>query len=111
MGGYLRSTGLVLPESSAIHLPGPYRWEAIDVHSRAVLTNKTPAATFRGPGEVESTFVRERLLDMAADEVGLTPLEIRRRNLVPEEELPYSFGYGAGGDGIEDWSGGSGGRR
>lgn len=105
MGGYLRSTGLVLPESSAMHLPGPYRWRAIDVHSHAVLTNKTPAATFRGPGEVESTFVRERLLDMAAAELGLTPLEIRTRNLVPVDELPYSFGYGPGENGIEYESG------
>lgn len=105
MGGYLRSTGLVLPESSAIHLPGPYRWGALDVRSRAVLTNKTPAATFRGPGEVESTFVRERLLDMAAAELELDPVELRRRNLVPKEELPYSFGYGPGANGIEYESG------
>jgi CO/xanthine dehydrogenase Mo-binding subunit len=88
-----------------MHLPGPYRWGAIDVHSRAVLTNKTPAATFRGPGEVESTFVRERLLDMAAAELGLEPLEIRMRNLVPAAELPYSFGYGPGENGMEYESG------
>lgn len=105
LGGYLRSTGLVLPESSAMHLPGPYRWRAIDVHSRAVLTNKTPAATFRGPGEVESTFVRERLMDMAAAQLDLTPLEIRKRNLVPAASLPYSFGYGPGEDGIDYESG------
>lgn len=105
MGGYLRSTGLVLPESSAMHLPGPYRWRAVDVESQAVLTNKTPAATFRGPGEVESTFVRERLLDMAAAELGIDPLEIRRRNLVPANELPYSFGYGPGENGMEYESG------
>jgi carbon-monoxide dehydrogenase large subunit len=105
MGGYLRSTGLVLPESSAIHLPGPYRWEALDVRSRAVLTNKTPAATFRGPGEVESTFVRERILDMAARALMLDPVDMRRRNLVPASDLPYSFGYGPGDNGIEYESG------
>jgi carbon-monoxide dehydrogenase large subunit len=100
MGGYLRSTGLVLPESSAIHLPGPYRWLALDVTARAVLTNKTPAGTYRGPGEVEATFVRERMLDAVADRVGIDPVELRRRNLVPPESMPYSFGYGPGENGI-----------
>jgi aerobic carbon-monoxide dehydrogenase large subunit len=44
--------------------------------------------TYRGPGRYEGTFARERLLDLAADELGLDPLDLRRRNLRSPDELP-----------------------
>jgi CO/xanthine dehydrogenase Mo-binding subunit len=57
-----------------------------------VLTNKTPTGTYRGPGRYEGTFVRERLLDVAAAKLGLDRLELRRRNFITPEEMPYEVG-------------------
>jgi carbon-monoxide dehydrogenase large subunit len=56
-----------------------------------IVTNKTPAGTYRGPGRFEADFCRERLFDMAADDLGIDRLEFRRRNLVAESEMPYSL--------------------
>src|SRR5262249_55555468 len=53
------------------------------------LTNKTPCATYRAPGRFESTFVRSRLMDAVAAKLGLDPVEVRRRNLIPAAEMPY----------------------
>ena len=52
------------------------------------LTNKTPAATYRAPGRYETTFVRERLVDAIA-QLGLDPNEVRRRNAISKDEMPY----------------------
>ena len=60
-----------------------------------VLTNKTPLGTFRGPGEVEATFARERMLDLVAARLSIDPVELRRRNLIPTAELPYLVKFGA----------------
>jgi CO/xanthine dehydrogenase Mo-binding subunit len=53
------------------------------------LTNKTPCGTYRAPGRFESTFVRERLLDAIAVRLSIDPIEVRRRNLIGKEEMPY----------------------
>src|SRR5205814_1308482 len=57
-----------------------------------VMTNKTPVGTYRAPGRYESNFFRERLLDMAASEFGFDPLELRRRNLIRPDEMPWPIG-------------------
>src|SRR5207244_12801166 len=54
------------------------------------LTNKTPAATYRSPGRYESTFVRERLMDAIAANVGIDRVEVRRRNLIDKSEMPFA---------------------
>ena len=56
-----------------------------------MMTNKTPAGTYRGPGRYEADFFRERLFDMAANDLGIDRVEFRRRNLVAEHEMPWSF--------------------
>ena len=53
-----------------------------------LLTNKTPAGTYRGPGRFEADFFRERLFDMAARDLGIDRVEFRRRNLIAEAEMP-----------------------
>jgi CO/xanthine dehydrogenase Mo-binding subunit len=58
----------------------------------SVVTNKTPAGTLRSPGRPECNFVRERLMDLGAARLGLDPAEIRRRNLVRPDEMPYDCG-------------------
>jgi aerobic carbon-monoxide dehydrogenase large subunit len=92
MGGYVRALGFVNPSLAAASVPGPYRIPALQVDSVAVVTNKSPVSPYRGAGQPEATFARERLMDMAAVELGLDPADIRRRNLLPAEALPFDTG-------------------
>jgi carbon-monoxide dehydrogenase large subunit len=92
MGGYIRTHGVVVPELTAALLPGPYRIPNYLSEIQCVLTNKTPTGTYRGPGRFECTFVRERLLDIAAARLGVDPLELRRRNFITPAEMPYEVG-------------------
>jgi CO/xanthine dehydrogenase Mo-binding subunit len=62
------------------------------------LTNKTPAATYRSPGRFEGSFVRERLMDAIAQQLGLDRIEVRRRNLIPKTAFPYRRELDAIGD-------------
>jgi CO/xanthine dehydrogenase Mo-binding subunit len=91
-GAYVRTHGTVVPGMTAALLPGPYRWAAYHCTVHHVLTNKTPAGTYRAPGRYEATFVRERLLDMAARRLGRDPLDLRRQNLLLAEDMPYRVG-------------------
>ena len=56
------------------------------------LTNKSPISTYRGAGAPEGTYARERLLDIASYQIGIDPAELRLKNLLPPEALPYSVG-------------------
>jgi aerobic carbon-monoxide dehydrogenase large subunit len=73
-------------------LPGPYFVPAYRAVGHIRLTNKTPCGTYRAPGRYESTFVRERLLDVIAVKVGVDKVEIRKRNLIGKNAMPYSLG-------------------
>jgi carbon-monoxide dehydrogenase large subunit len=95
MGAWLRTHGVVVPELTAALLPGPYRVPHYTSEARCVLTNKTPTGTYRGPGRFEGTFVRERLMDIAAARLGIDPVELRRRNFVAPDEMPYDVGGAA----------------
>lgn len=90
LGAYPRPIGGRITQIAAESLPGPYIWRSIDVDCRGVGSNKTPAGTIRGPSSYEVTFVRERAIDMAARVIGMEPIEIRRRNLVPASLMPYT---------------------
>jgi carbon-monoxide dehydrogenase large subunit len=94
MGGYLRTNGLKVIECAGMHLAGPYRWRGFAIEVLGVLTTKTPLATYRGPGEVEATYARERMLDILAARLGMDPVELRRRNLIPAEDLPLEIELG-----------------
>ena len=89
MGAYLRANGSIPPRNVAQFLSGPYKVPNIHMESCAVLTNKTPVGTYRGPGRFEADFFRERLMDMAANDLGIDPVEFRRRNLPRPEDMPY----------------------
>ena len=91
-GAYVRTQGMLLPNMTAAFLPGPYRWPAYRCEARQVVTNKTPAAAYRAPGRYEAHYVRERMIDIAAHTVGIDPVELRRRNLLAPEALPYDVG-------------------
>ncbi len=94
LGAYVRTQGILPAFLPVHHLPGPYVWEAFAVTGHAVLTNRTPVGTYRGPGMTEATFVRERALDLVAGELGLDPIELRRRNLVPPDRMPFVYDLG-----------------
>jgi aerobic carbon-monoxide dehydrogenase large subunit len=95
MGAYVRALGIVNPSLAAASVPGPYRIRDVQIDSVAVVTNKSPVSAYRGAGQPEATFARERLLDMAAHRLGLDPVEIRRRNLLPADALPFDTGFGS----------------
>jgi aerobic carbon-monoxide dehydrogenase large subunit len=84
--------GIVLPYNTVAHLIGPHRIRHMRVDVKAVLTNKTPNAPYRGAGRPETVFAMDRAVDCLARELGLDPAEIRRRNYIRGEELPYDFG-------------------
>jgi carbon-monoxide dehydrogenase large subunit len=92
LGAYIRTHGVVVPELTSALLPGPYRIQHYECEAVCVLTNKTPTGTYRGPGRYEGTFVRERLIDRVASELGLDPAEVRRRNFIDASEMPYEVG-------------------
>ncbi|TAN12416.1 MAG: xanthine dehydrogenase family protein molybdopterin-binding subunit [Burkholderiaceae bacterium] len=100
MGGYLRTHGIIVPEMSAGFFPGPYRWKAYACTARAVMTNKTPTGTYRCPGRFECNAARERILDVAAARLGMDPAELRRKNLIPPDAMPYSVGTHALGEDV-----------
>jgi carbon-monoxide dehydrogenase large subunit len=89
-GGYVRTHAATVPDLAAGMLPGPYRVPAYRVRGHVRLTNKTPGGTYRAPGRFESTFARERLMDAIAARLGLDRIEVRRRNLIPKTEMPYT---------------------
>ena len=87
-------TAAVEPVQVISFLPGPYRVPSYFGRVRAVATSKTPTGAYRGVGRPISTFVMERLVDMAAAKLSLDPLEMRRRNMVRAEEFPYKSASG-----------------
>ena len=86
-------TAALEPVQVVSFLPGPYRIEHYRGRVRAVATSKAPTGPYRGVGRPISTFVMERLIDMAAAKLGIDPKEIRLRNLVDAKEFPYKVGF------------------
>jgi aerobic carbon-monoxide dehydrogenase large subunit len=71
-------------------IPGPYRLNAYRARSRSIATNKCPEGAYRGVGLPVSAFVHERVMDILAGQLNLDRAEVRRRNLVPSDEMPYT---------------------
>ncbi|HEY1363074.1 MAG TPA: xanthine dehydrogenase family protein molybdopterin-binding subunit [Xanthobacteraceae bacterium] len=104
-GAYLRTHAARVVHMTGGILPGPYRVPAYRAVGHFRLTNKTPAATYRAPGRYETTFVRERLIDAISAELGVEANEVRRRNAIGKEEMPYRRPLEALGEEIEHDSG------
>jgi carbon-monoxide dehydrogenase large subunit len=81
--------GFNLPYNASVAVPGPYIVPAYSLVVDVVETNRPPTIPVRGAGYPEATFAMERLLDVAASEIGLGRAEIRRLNLIPAEQIPY----------------------
>ena len=90
LGAHPANVGASPAAVAAIMLPGPYRFERVGARVRAVVTTTTPVGSFRGFGQPEATWTRERLIDEAARRIGADPVELRLRNMIGPEEFPYS---------------------
>lgn len=91
VGAYL-TFPVVLPYLGMCHAFGPYRLPAMQARLRSIFTNKVPSAPYRGAGRPEVAFMMNRLIDHAARELGLDPADIRRRNLIRPDEMPFDAG-------------------
>jgi aerobic carbon-monoxide dehydrogenase large subunit len=89
IGAYVRTNGSVGPRNVAQYMSGPYTFEHIDLKTTMLTTNKTPSGTYRGPGRYETDFIRERMIDLAAKDLKIDRVELRRRNLVADAQMPY----------------------
>jgi CO/xanthine dehydrogenase Mo-binding subunit len=86
------SYGLIIPIITAAQLPGPYRLENYRYEYRALFTNKVPTSPYRGAGRPHGVYVMERVMDKVARELGLDPVEVRRKNFIQPDEFPYDLG-------------------
>src|SRR5437588_4700993 len=89
LGAYVRTNGLIQPRTLAQCFTVPYRVSNVWMTSTALLTNKTPSGTYRAPGRYEGSFFCERLIELAASDLGIDSAEMRRRNLIGAGEMPY----------------------
>ncbi|WP_343997321.1 xanthine dehydrogenase family protein molybdopterin-binding subunit [Nocardioides furvisabuli] len=91
-GAFIRQAEPLVSDITVGMVPGPYRVPAYDGLLHVVVSNKTPLSAYRAPGRFEGTFARERLFDLAAEQIGISQVEIRRRNLLTEADLPFTPG-------------------
>ncbi|MDJ0755245.1 MAG: xanthine dehydrogenase family protein molybdopterin-binding subunit [Ardenticatenaceae bacterium] len=92
-GAYLQF-GVGHHGNAAAQVTGPYTINSVRMHLVAVMTNKGQQGAYRGFGSEVTNFVLERLMDAAADELGIDPLEIRRKNFIKPEQFPYKIPTG-----------------
>lgn len=90
--GAWNPVGVGIPYNTASHLLGPYRVDNLRVEACVVATNKVPNAPYRGAGRPEAAHAMERMMDLVARELGLEAAEVRRRNMVRPEDMPYEVG-------------------
>jgi carbon-monoxide dehydrogenase large subunit len=90
VGAYVSSDrNLLATFSNVVTLVGVYAFPVAHVQVQSVLTNTNSTAPYRGAGRPEATYVIERLIDDAARELGLDPVQLRRQNLIPSSAMPY----------------------
>jgi len=90
--GAFVSWGIIVPLITSVCVPGPYRVPNYEVALTAVYTNRVPVTPVRGAGRPQAVFVMERMLDLAAERLGLDRVAIRARNLIQPGDFPYDVG-------------------
>jgi aerobic carbon-monoxide dehydrogenase large subunit len=90
LGAYLSPFGSFVPTRSTDLVSGLYTIGAIHVNVKGVATNTVPVCAYRGAGRPEAAYLLERLVDLAARELGISPDRIRRVNFVPPAAMPYT---------------------
>ena len=93
-GGYLEIGGLIVT-ATVMMAQGVYRIPQLRSGGGAVCTNKAPTTAFRGAGRPQATCILERVMDVAAAETGIDPVDLRLRNLLQPEDFPFSTPTGA----------------
>ncbi|MDH3499333.1 MAG: xanthine dehydrogenase family protein molybdopterin-binding subunit [Acidimicrobiia bacterium] len=99
--------GLVLPGTGLQLMPGPYVLPALDLTLDVVYTNKTPTNPIRGAGRPYATFAHERMIDAVARALGHSPVDVRRRNLIPADAFPYEVPLPGRGGGFVTYDSGN----
>jgi carbon-monoxide dehydrogenase large subunit len=94
--GAYAGVGAFLPFFTQMMSANVYVVPKVEFNWQAVVTNTTPVAAYRGAGRPEAIHLMERILDIAADELGLDPVEIRRKNFIPADAFPYMPNTGLG---------------
>ena len=89
MGAYLQLVTPGIPILGALMFPAIYKMDAYEFECTGVFTNKTPTDAYRGAGRPEATYAIERIMDEAAVELGMDPMDLRRRNWIRHEEFPF----------------------
>jgi carbon-monoxide dehydrogenase large subunit len=84
--------GVGVVYNTAVHLTGPYKIDHVAISARVAATNKVPNAPYRGAGRPEAALAMERAVDLVAAELGLEPAEVRLRNMIGADEMPYRLG-------------------
>src|ERR671917_450349 len=90
MGAYLRLVTPGVPVLGAFMFAGIYKFPAYRFECRGIFTNKVPTDAYRGAGRPEATFAVERIMDELAVELGMDPLELRRKNWINADEFPFT---------------------
>jgi carbon-monoxide dehydrogenase large subunit len=90
MGGYLQIITPGIPILGMFMYPAIYKMDAYDFHCTGVFTNKTPTDAYRGAGRPEATYAIERIVDELAAELGMEPMELRKKNWITHDEFPYT---------------------
>jgi len=90
-GAYL-PWGIIAPYIASTTFPGPYVVPAFKFETTVVLTNRVPTTVVRGAGRPQAVFAMERLIDRVAHELAIDRAELRRRNMIPPEQMPYRVG-------------------
>jgi aerobic carbon-monoxide dehydrogenase large subunit len=91
VGAYLQAFAPGIPTIlHAFIIPGPYRIPAFDIEVRGAYTNTTPVDAYRGAGRPEATYAIERAIDRLADEIGMDPAALRRKNFIPPDAFPFT---------------------
>ncbi|MDA0240410.1 MAG: xanthine dehydrogenase family protein molybdopterin-binding subunit, partial [Proteobacteria bacterium] len=98
VGAFVTMIGFLSTPGIAGALCGTYDMPAAHGTAAAVMTNTVPVSNYRAPGGTPGTYVLERIIDIAASELGLDPAEIRRRNLIPADAMPYTLPIGSSYD-------------
>jgi aerobic carbon-monoxide dehydrogenase large subunit len=88
--GAYPAIGAFLPYLTRMMSPGTYAIPRVECSTRSVVTNTTPILAYRGAGRPEATAAVERAMDLFAAEIGMDPADVRRRNLIPKFEEPYT---------------------
>jgi carbon-monoxide dehydrogenase large subunit len=95
MGAYLSAFGPGVPTFAAAGLQvGCYTIPVMHIETKCVFTNTTPVDAYRGAGRPEAAYIIERLVDVAARSLGRSPVDLRRLNLIPKDQIPYNTAGG-----------------